>query len=46
MWRNAIDWQYVGHEVGELVRLLGFLLLTLFAGIGIYTVLGWAGVGG
>jgi len=43
--RNAIDWQYVRREVGEALRLLGFLLLVLFASIGLWTVLGWLGLG-
>lgn len=46
MLRNAFDWQYIGREISELLRLLGFLLLVLFAAVGIYHVLDMIGVGG
>jgi predicted histidine transporter YuiF (NhaC family) len=43
--RNVVDWQYVRSEVGEAVRLLGFLVVVLLAAIGFVTVLGWIGLG-
>ncbi len=39
-----IDWQYIKQEIGELLRLLGFLLLLLFAFIGLWHVLSLIGV--
>lgn len=42
---NAIDWQYVRREVGEAVRLLGFCLLGFLLSVGLWTVLGWIGLG-
>jgi len=40
-----IDWRYLRQEGAQLARLLGWLLLWLFACIGLWTVLGWAGLG-
>lgn len=40
-----IDWQYLRQQAAELARLLGWLAWATLACIGLWTVLGWLGLG-